>query len=403
MHGMRPFGALLPHDEALARLLEAASPLERVEDAALLDARGRVCAEEVRAPVAVPPFARAVMDGYAVRAEDAAAPGARLRVAGVAHAGRPFGGSIRAGEAVRIATGAPLPEGADAVCRVEDTREEPDGRVALAVAVPRGRAIDGAGSDIAEGSLAVRRGDVLTPARLGLLASLGLARVRVVARPRVALHSSGDELLQPGEAPAPGRIYDANSTSLAALLLDAGAAVERAPPLPDELGALRAALRASAARADVVLLSGGASVGERDLAVDAVRAEGQVLFHGVRVKPGKPLLGGRIGDALVVGLPGNPTSALSNAALFVLPAVRRLARLPPVDGTTRAATLAEAVAADAERFLFLPVRLEGGRAVPTFKGSGALTSLAGSDGWIGVPPGADLPAGARVEVHPWQS
>lgn len=402
MHGMRPFGALLPHDEALAKLLAAAPRIARVEDVPLAEARGRVCAEDVRAPVDVPPFDRAVMDGYAVRAADAAAPGARLRVVGVAHAGHPLATDVRAGEAARIATGAPVPQGADAVVRVEDTAER-EGVVEVHVAVPRGKSIDPAGSDLARGAPVAIVGDVLTPARLGLLASVGVARVRVVARPRVALHTSGDELLRPGEMPAPGRIYDSNTTSLAALLSGAGALVDVAAPLPDELGPLRAALRASAARADLVVTTGGASVGERDLAADALRAEGEVLFHGVKVRPGKPLLAGRIGDAVVVGLPGNPTSALSNAALFVLPVVRALSGMPaPHDGGTEA-PLARQVEGDPERFLFLPVRMDGGRVVPTLKGSGLLTSLAESDGWIGVPAGAKLAAGSRVVIHAWQS
>ena len=142
-------------------------------------------------------------------------------------------------------------------------------------------------------------------------------------------------------------------------------------------------------------------MGARDLVVDALRAEGEVIFHGVRVKPGKPLLAGRVGACLVVGLPGNPTSALSNALIFLVPVVRRLAGLPPSESRAVRAALAQEVRGEPDRYQFLPVRLEAGRAIPTFKGSGSLTSMAASDGWIGVPEGATLAAGAPVDVHPW--
>jgi molybdenum cofactor synthesis domain-containing protein len=212
------------------------------------------------------------------------------------------------------------------------------------------------------------------------------------------VRSTGDELLAPGDAPLPGRVYDANATTLAALLGQAGADVHVGKRLPDDITALRATLRAT--DADVIVVSGGASAGDKDLLVDAVRAEGELLFHGVRVKPGKPLLAGRVGRALLVGLPGNPTSALSDAAIFLVPALRQMAGLPLTERVTTA-RLASDVRGEPDRYLFLPVRLEGGVAKPTFKGSSALTSLAGSDGWIGVDEGATLPAGTGVEVHGW--
>ena len=397
MHGMRPFGALLSKEEALARLVEAARRVARAEALPLAQARGRVAAEAVRAPFPVPPFARAMMDGYAVRAAD----GATLRVGGDLFAGAREPAPLAPGTARRIATGAPVPPGADAVVRVEDTHESAEGVVTLKVAPRPGLSIDPAGSDLRADEKVVDEGEVLTPARLGLLASVGRERVRVLDRPRVALFSSGDELLRPGQPPDAWRIYDSNGTSLRALFEAAGAEVAAQPALPDDLDALRHALAGAAARSDLVVLTGGASVGAKDLVADALRAEGEVLFHGVRVKPGKPLLAGRVGAALVVGLPGNPTSALSNACLFLVPVLRRMAGLPDVPAGGRPARLGRAVKGEPDRFLFLPVRLEGDVALPTFKGSGALTSMAASEGWIGVPEGADLPEGAAVVVHPW--
>lgn len=398
MHGMRPFGELLPREEALRRLLDAARPLGRTEHVPLREARGRACAEDVRAHVAVPPFARATMDGHAMRAADGAAP---RRIVGDAFAGQSYPRVVGAGEAVRIATGAPVPMGSDAVVRVEDTREE-SGMLHVTLAPRVGQSIDPAGSDISLGSPVVEVGTVLTPARLGLLASVGRSHVLVHARPRVAVLPTGDELVMPGEPARADAIYDSNSTSLAALFEGAGCLVSAYAPLRDDLASHERDLLEAARANDVVVLSGGASVGSRDLVVDALKKHGHVLVHGVRVKPGKPLLAGTLGTALVIGLPGNPTSALSNAALFVLPVLRKLAALPLGGERTVDSELASAVEGDPHRFLFLPVKLEaGGRAHPTFKGSGALTSLSESDGWVGVPEGVSLKAGARVVVTLW--
>lgn len=396
MHGMRPLGALLSKEDALSRLLDAARPVPRTESISLAHAGGRVLAETVHAPFAVPPYARATMDGYAVRADD----GASLRVAGDVFAGADALPTLAPGTALRIATGAPVPPGADAVVRVEDTNEK-DGIVTLRAPARRGQSIDPAGADFAPDAILADAGALLTPARLGLLASIGRTHALVHARPRVAIFSSGDELLQPGAPPHPLRIYDSNSTALVALCEAAGARATRQPALPDAREAIERALREAAAEHECIVVTGGASAGEKDLLIDALRTAGDVLFHGVRVKPGKPLLVGRVGAALVVGLPGNPTSALSNGCLFLAPALRKMARLPAATPGTTEARLAIDVRGDPERFLFLPARLDGNVATPTFKGSGALTSMAASDGWIGVPEGATLRAGDAVTVHAW--
>src|SRR5581483_2106029 len=216
VHGMRPFGALLGADEAKAKLLGAARRVQRVEDAPLDAAWGRVAAEDLASPLDVPGFARSTMDGYAVRSADA---GPR-RVVGEIPAGATVLPKLGPGEAARIATGAPLPPGADAVVRVEDAREDGSFRVA-----PKpGQFVDAAGSDLARGAPVLRAGDVLTPARLGLVASVGLARVRMLAKPRVALFSSGDELLSPGKEAQPLRIFDSNTITLRALLAQIGRA-----------------------------------------------------------------------------------------------------------------------------------------------------------------------------------
>lgn len=390
MHGMRPFGELLAKEDALARLLHAASRVDRAEVVPLAGAVGRASAEALHAGFDVPPFDRATMDGYAVRS----GPARQLRVVGDAFAGA-TPAPLAEGEATRIATGAPIPIGADAVVRVEDTREA-DGFVTVPEVRPR-QNVDPAGVDVAMGAPTIRSGDVLSPARIGLLAALGIETVRVVARPRVAVVSTGDELLQPGAPPQPGRIYDSNSTALHALFSPIADA-RRLPALKDDANAQRSALREVASSFDLIVMTGGASVGAKDHARDALD---EVLFHGVRVKPGKPLLAGRIDGTLVIGLPGNPTSALSNAALFVLPTLRQIAGFPPQAARTVRARLAARVAGDPARYLFLPVKLASGVASPTFKGSGAISSLAESDGWIGVPEGESRDAGSEVEVTLW--
>ena len=396
MHGMRPFGALLAKEDALAKLLAAAPPVARTERVPLARAAGRVLAEDVQAPFDVPPFARSTMDGYAIRSADT---GAR-RVLGDIFAGASALPTIGPGEAARIATGAPIPPGADAVVRVEDARETTEG-VVLRVAPRPGLAIEPAGTDLRGGEPVARAGEVMTPARLGLLASIGRADASVRARPRVAVMSGGDELLAPGAPHDPLRIYDSNSTTLAALCEASGAEAMQLPALPDRLDALETSLKYAARLHDCVVISGGASAGAKDLVVDALAKQGEILFHGVRVKPGKPLLAARVGECLIVGLPGNPTSALSNACLFLAPTLRQMAGLPPASPAAHDAILTIDVQGEGERYLFLPAKLQKGHATPTFKGSGALTSMAASDGWIGVPEGARLPAGSRVTVHAW--
>lgn len=391
-HGMRPLGALLSKEEALARMLAVAAPIARAERVLLLRAGGRVCAEEVRAPFDVPGFARSTMDGHAVRSEDV---GVR-RVVGEIFAGAE-GRALAAGEAVRIATGAPLPAGADAVVRVEDA-DEHGGAVAFRTAVRARQFVEPAGADLAKGDLVIARGALLTPARIGLLASLGRAMVLVVSKPRVAVAPTGDELLAPGAPAEPGRIYESNSATLATLFEANGADVRVLPVVGDSLDSFGPAFDADV---DLLVFTGGVSAGAKDLVVDALRARGEVIFHGVRVKPGKPLLVGRAGRTVVAGLPGNPTSALSNACLFLVPALRQLAGLPPARPAAAEARLGISVKGEGGRYLFLPVKLAEGVATPTFKGSGALTSIAASDGWVGVPEGAELPVGSPVVVQAW--
>jgi molybdopterin molybdotransferase len=306
-------------EEALAAVLSRVRPLGD-ELLPLELAAGRVLAEAARAEVDLPPFPSSAMDGYAVRADDT--PGL-LPVSFRIAAGRPATEPLRAGEAMGIATGGAVPDGADAVVPIEEVSER-DGMVDVPGTVEAGRHVRPRGGDVASGSVVLEPGVVLTPARVGALAAAGIPRVRCARRPRVAVLTTGTELRSAGQPLGPGQIYESNGPMLAAALESAGAEVQRLAAVPDDEAAHRAAL-AQALGADVAVTSGGVSVGPHDL-VRAVAAELGVeeVFWGVAMRPGKPLSFGVCGDTLVFGLPGNPVSSLVGAELFVRPALLAL-------------------------------------------------------------------------------
>ncbi len=311
--------SLLTLQEAQERVLERARPLP-VELVPVAEAGGRVTAEDVRARVDLPPFANSAMDGFAVRTADL--PGT-LRIAGESAAGHPYEGRVEAGCAVAISTGAVVPDGADAVVPIEHVV-----KTANSVEVSR-EAASGAhlrprGGDIAAGDVAVPANTRLTPARLAASAASGIAELPCRHRPRVAVLATGSELVGPGEPLRHGQIYETNTLMLAAALAAAGAEVVSQPPAADDEAALREALERGLA-ADVLVTSGGVSVGEHDLVREAERDLGvEEVFWRVSVKPGKPILFGVRGETLVFGLPGNPVSSLVGSELFVKPALRAL-------------------------------------------------------------------------------
>ncbi len=411
---MRPFADTITLDEARRLIREAITPLVRHETIALDMADGRVLAEDVVAPMDQPPFDRSAMDGYAVRAADVA--GATrgvpkvLRLIGRAYTAEPFAGTLAPGDCVEIATGAPIPDGADAVVMVEDTGrpgtadwpapawlDSGEQVLVLAEAQPGQHAIR-RGSDMRADDVVVSAGQVITPSRIGALAAIGRDQVRVLGKPIVAIFPTGNEVVRQGQPLPLASVYDVNSFTVAALVARHGGVAERHAPVPDTIEATATALDA-AAGADIVVLGGGSSVGERDVVIDAVAARGEVIFHGIAVKPGKPTLFARIGRQLVFGMPGNPTSCLSQAHVLLMPALRQLAGLPAIDPPRVRRRLASAVGSPANRHQFLPVRIEGDLAVPTFKGSGEITSLSQADGYVEIPVGvARLDAGTDVEV-----
>lgn len=399
---MRPFTATIPLDEAKALLAAAARPLARTEVVALPDLGGRVMADDVVAPADVPPFARAMMDGYAVRAADTVgatreAPRV-LALSGRVFTGEVFAGEVSDGTCVEIATGAPLPTGATAVVMVEETSPGEHGTVQVRTAVHDGQHVGRAGADIARGASVLRRGDYLVPAKVGVVAAVGASSARVYAQPRVAIVSTGNEVVAPGQPLAPGQIHDVNRHTLSAIVAAHGGI-----PVPFEVAAdTLEALDATVTRAlscDLVLFSGGSSVGTRDLVMDVLHARGSVVFHGIATRPGKPTAFGTIAEVPVFGMPGNPASCLTNAYVLVVPFLRTMAHLPPYAAHVVRVPLQRRVTSGVGRHQFYTVRIVDGLAEPAFKASGDITSLAHADGYIEIASDVTaVEAGTAVDV-----
>jgi molybdenum cofactor synthesis domain-containing protein len=395
------FATVLSFDQALSTVLDAANAIDRTETVSLSDADGRVAAEETTAAADVPPFDRAAMDGYAVVDEDTrGASGARpriLRRVGGLFTGQVAARPLKSGECLEIATGAPLPSGATAVVMVEDTEREGD-TVRVYAGVAPGQNVGRRGADIPAGRTVVSAGDLLTPSRIGALAAVGVASVSVFTRPSVAVMSTGNEVVRPGEPLGTGQVYDINQFTLSAVIRRHGGVPVPLPVAADSIADLQAAFD-KAAGCDIVVFSGGSSVGGRDLTVDALQAKGEVLFHGIAVKPGKPTLFGRVGRTAVFGMPGYPTSCLSNAYMLLVPLLRKTARLPPWTPETTVLPLAPRIASTPNRHQFYTVRIAGGQAEPAFKASGDITSMAEADGYIEIPAGVEsVEAGTAVTV-----
>lgn len=316
---------LLPVDEALACILASAPAPLAAEIVALAQARGRTLATDLAARRTQPPAAVSAMDGYAVQAGDLAQIPAKLALVGVSSAGHGFGGTIGAGETIRIFTGAPVPTGADTVLIQENTRREGDYVIALQ-SERKGRHIRGAGLDFASGDVLLEKGRCMGPAELALAAAMNHGRLAVTRKPRVALLATGDELVRPGEIPGRHQIVASNTYAVAAYAEAAGATIIDLGIAGDSYPALEASIRAArAAQADILVTLGGASVGDHDLVQSALAREGMELgFWRIAMRPGKPLMHGRLGEMQILGLPGNPVAAIVCAVLFLVPLVRAL-------------------------------------------------------------------------------
>ncbi len=400
MSTSRP-STLLTLDEALARLLSAVQPLAGSETVSTFDALGRVLAADVRSLVDVPTADNSAMDGYALRSADVTAPGTVLPVSQRIPAGM-VGTALQPGTAARIFTGALVPEAADAVVMQEQC-EALDGAVRVNAVPKPGQSIRRRGEDLSRDAIALPRGTRLTPQALGLAATAGAATLAVARRPRVALFSTGDELAMPGEALKPGAIYNSNRFTLRALIQSLGCECTDFGIVPDQLAATREALRRAAQGHDLIVTSGGVSVGEEDHLRPAVQAEGSLDLWQIAIKPGKPLAFGRVhkaegGNAWFVGLPGNPVSSFITFLLAVRPLLLYL------QGATALQPQGVPLRADFDwsrvdnRREFLRVRRNapGGLDLFSNQGSGVLTSTVWADGLVDNPPQTPIRAGDSV-------
>jgi len=410
---------MLSVEDAIERVLSVFHRLEP-ERVPLLESLGRVLAEDVRAGEDIPPHTNSSMDGYAVLAADTAGAGretpARLRVVGEIAAGYVSEAAVTPGAAIRIMTGAPLPPGADAVVKVEDTEAQGE-EVAIFAEAPAGQYIRPAGEDVRQGDLVLRRGTVIRPQEIGMLATLGRKSVQVTRRPRVAILATGDEVVEIDAPLAPGKIRNANSYSNAAQVIKHGGVPILLGIARDSVEDLTEKIRAGLAQGvDLFLTSGGVSVGDFDIVKEVLAAEGEINFWRVRMKPGKPLAfgqfnlpprrGGIEGGAVVpvLGLPGNPVSVMVSFEMFVRPAILKMLGVTNWERLTVEATLVDEVAHKDGRRHYLRVRVEWEEGeyrahLTGGQGSGILSSMVKANALAIVPEDWDhVPAGTRVRV-----
>ncbi len=386
--------------EAAALVLDR-TPVLPGEEVELAGCPGRVLVADLVAPAQLPPFPASAVDGYAIRSSDG---GGRLTVVGESAAGRPYTGELRPGTAARILTGGVLPAGADTVVMVEEV-EQGEGWVVVPSGFPSNRNYHRPGDDLRQGETVLRRGEPLGAAEIGLAAALAFPRLRVHRRPRVALMSTGDELVEVGQTPGPGQVVDSNRWALLAALREAGAEVSLYGVAPDRPEPLRELVVRALAENDVLLTSGGVSVGTHDLVKPLLETLGEVHLGRVRLKPGKPFTFATLpNQRLALGLPGFPVSSLVTFEVFVRPALRRMQGFGQVQRPTLPVRLGYEAKAGGDRTEYQRVTLhrEGRELVASSTGSQSssrLMSLAGAHALVRIPPGDDgIAAGTVVDA-----
>ena len=402
----KPRAPLRSLDDALADLLGHAKPLGRPEHVATFEADGRVLAEDLVSPLQVPPQDNSSMDGYAVRSAEIADEGVVLPVSQRIPAGQ-AAQPLQPGTAARIFTGAPVPAGADAIVMQEDTQPAGEGAVRITAVPDKGQWIRRSGEDVMRGAVVLQAGQRLGPAACGLAAGIGRDRLLVARKPRVALFSTGDELVMPGEVPPeqmrPGAIYNSNRFFLRQLLARLGCEVSDLGIVPDNRDATLAALRSASSAHDLILTSGGVSVGEEDHIKPAVQQLGTLDLWQIGMKPGKPFAYGRVGEAHVIGLPGNPVSSFVTFLLLVRPFLLKLQGAAQVDVKPLLLPAHFDVPRADKRREFLRVRRngEGGLELFANQSSGVLTSTVWGDGLVDNAAGTTIARGDTVRFLPF--
>jgi molybdopterin molybdotransferase len=396
--------SLIPVEEAVARILAAAVEVEQTEQLDIENALGRILAEDVQSVINVPGYDNSAMDGYAVRSDECVAPGASLTVSQRIAAGQ-TGERLAAGSAARIFTGAPVPQGADAVVMQELCQQQGD-TVIINAAVKVGDNVRRAGEDIEQGSTILKAGARIRPQEQGLMASVGLATVTVKCKLRVAVFFTGDELVEPGTELGRGQIYNSNRYTLKGLLQSAHCEVVDLGIVPDTLEATLAVLKHAAADADLVLTSGGVSVGEEDYVRIALQQLGELNMWRINMKPGKPVAFGKVNNALFMGLPGNPVSVFVTFLVFARPLILKM------QGATNCFVNQLTVRSGFQwhgikRQEYLRVRIrhdDSGACAEMFphQGSGVLSSASWADGLVVIEPGKTIDIGDQLKYLPFQ-
>ena len=397
---MKPFRELISFEEAKKIIMEKTKEMERVETVKLLEARNRVLAEDIVAELNVPGFKRAAVDGYAVIAEDTYGAShikpKKLKIVGKIFAGEVARGKLNHGEAMEIATGAALPKGSDAVVMVENT-EKVGNEIKILKPVYPGANVSKEDEDIKKGEVVLKKGEILNPAKIGVLAALGMESVEVYEKANVIIIPTGDELVRVGSKLEYGKIYDINSYTLTTLLKPY-ANVKINEITKDSKEEIERILE-NGKDMDYIIFSGGSSVGEKDILADVLIKKGELFFHGIALKPGKPTIFGRFGNALVFGMPGYPTSCLTNAYVLLLPSIKKRCRINEEE-IVKEAILEEKIVSTIGRHQIYPVMLKNGRAYPVFKESGAITSMSRANGYIEIPANVEyVEKGGTVKVH----
>lgn len=385
-------------EEAAASVERSSNPVDGWEKVVLSDSFGRVLYDDVQAGLNIPPWNRSTVDGYAVRSRDTAdGRVTKLKIAGQVRAGEFYRGRVMEGECVRIATGAPIPEGADASVMFEKVEEGKES-ISFSFGVSPMEEVSRLGVDIRKGDRVARRNSCISVGTIGALASQGFRNVRVRRKPVVAVIPGGDEIASPGTRARRGQIYDVNSNTIAAIVESSGGKAVRLPAVTDEQEKVRRTLLSSL-KYDAVVFSSGSSVGQRDFVAGTIRKEGRLLFHGVRIRPGRPTMFGVVRGKPVFGLAGHPVSAFLGAHYLLAPSVRRMASLPRAARATVQASYVGNASEDRNMMHILPVEVRGDTCRPVFKESGAITSISMANGLVMQPAGTTIAKGEKVTVE----